>query len=418
MSTLGKAYRLVRRIASFAKARVLPPPAPPAKVAVPPRGRDKEVEASSDALDYLVREGLGAGAANRVMIFADGPGATYVISFVRPLRHLARSRSLGFAAIDESRFSGLSPAKAAARVAGVFDEIARTVVVASRFGGEGAAAIVEECRRRKVPLVAHFDDNLFAVPESLGKSKFEKYNDPARLGRMRLIGQRASKIYASTPELARQLRVLDFSAPITAGSIYCSFDANIAKAQPGSKPVFGYMGTGGHAGDLETIVPAIRSLLERFPDASFQTFGSIRMPAGLETDFPGRVDAVAPTPDYPSFLEKLAQLGWRCGLAPLTETAFNACKAETKYVEYAMAGIPTVASDVPVYRATAARPDDELARTADDWTRLVSRMLEDEAASHSAAVAARQHLSRTHTIDILARQIGDVLGLPSQPSAV
>jgi hypothetical protein len=43
---------------------------------------------------------------------------------------------------------------------------------------------------------------------------------------------------------------------------------------------------------------------------------------------------------------KLARLGWDIGIAPLRDNIFNRCKTALKFYEYAMAGIPTLASNI------------------------------------------------------------------------
>jgi hypothetical protein len=55
------------------------------------------------------------------------------------------------------------------------------------------------------------------------------------------------------------------------------------------------------------------------------------------------------------------------GLVPLNDIEFNHAKSNIKGLEYAAAGIPFIATDVPEYRLLHETGVGRIARTADDW---------------------------------------------------
>lgn len=354
-----------------------------------------------------------SSAPIRLLVFADGPGATQVISFALPLQKDREQGAIQMLMLNEADFEAKSPLQAKAAVEGVLDRFTPTHVVVSRFAGQGASALATALEERGLPYVMHLDDNLFGVPEELGPAKYEKYNAPVRLNRLRLMCERASKIYTSTSPLKTQLEAMGVRAPIVAGDVYCA--AWIEMAQPAfdGPPVFGYMGTGGHAADLAMVTPAIVSVLRANPDARFEIFGSIKMPRALRDEFPDRIGETKASATYLDFLEIFKGMNWRCGLAPLQASAFNACKANTKFIEYTLAGIPTIASDINVYRADAEAGSVLLAADTASWQDQIQKCLLDQDFAAGLIGKAQAQVKTDYPIDRLRDQVFAILQLPT-----
>jgi glycosyltransferase involved in cell wall biosynthesis len=351
-------------------------------------------------------------AAVRLLVLADGPGATQVISFDLPFRALREAGVMQLLMLQESDFESLTPRTAEAAIRGVFDHFRPTHVVVSRFGGNGSAGIPRAARAHGVGYVMHLDDNLFAVPVELGKAKFDRYNDPKRKNRLRLLCERADHIYVSTKPLKSQIDAMGFSPEVRSGDIYCAVPIAPAPYKPGkSARVFGYMGTSGHAADLEMIAPAIAAVLKALPDACFETFGSIKAPQSLKTAFGDRVRETKAAGSYLEFLEIFQLMEWRVGLAPLMDTPFNACKADTKFVEYTLAGMPVIASNLPLYQAIAADGRGRLASSAEDWKSGIESLLNDESGGRDMVAKAQQHLGAAYSMERLRAQALHMLGI-------
>lgn len=352
----------------------------------------------------LIEDAQFAGAATRVLVMADGAGATQRISFDLPLQRLRETGAVGLAMWTETRFAD---AEALSRE---IERLAPHIVVASRYGGPHHEAITGYCKRAGARLVAHFDDDLFAVPEWLGRSKFEKYNDPARQRSMAELCRDADVLYLSTQNLKARFDGYGFGTESVAGRIYCPAPAQM-KAESPDTAVFGYMGTAGHAEDLAEIVPDILAVLRDRPEARFETFGSIRMPSELQSAFPDRVAAIPPTADYGSFLETMKTVGWKVGLAPLQRNPFNDCKANTKCIEYLSAGVFPVLATGPVYEEIAGLSNLPLTSRG-QWSKRISELLDMPGNVASPKMhEAQARIAAAYSLSALERQLCLVLGL-------
>ncbi|MCA3242670.1 MAG: glycosyltransferase [Rubrivivax sp.] len=355
------------------------------------------------------------GPVGHIVVLAESVGATQTISFAQPLA-LPSERSSG----RPHRLSMLADDKAWDDEAGrraLLDRLEPTVLVLSRYGTPRALAMLQQARRRGVPVLFHIDDDLLDVPMSLGKAKYDFYHQPERLACLRATMDTADGVYASTGPLARRLAEHGIRSPIVAGDLYCSPAPGTPPVPlPATVPVIGYMGTGGHSQDLALVMPAIVALMRQWPELRFETFGTIKPPAEMAA-FPGRYAHHPGVADYDGFLEKLGGLGWWVGLAPLEDNPFNRCKADTKWVEYTWCGMAVVAADLPVYHRACSRSSGLLARDVDDWREAIASLLRSEARRHAQVQAARDHLRLGYDRGRLRQQVLDVIGsLSSRPS--
>ncbi len=213
-------------------------------------------------------------------------------------------------------------------------------------------------------------------------------------------------LYVSTPELAKRFQEHGVGTPIVAGDVYCavSEDQVGALVGPAGGPVIGYMGTAGHSADLAMIMPAICQVMEAIPSLQFEVFGTIKMPSELER-FGSRVRHLPPVADYAEFLPFLRSLGWWVGLAPLEDNVFNRCKADTKWVEYSLAGMAVVASDLPVYHRACADGAGILAGAPDDWSNAVRKLLHEPRARQTMIDTAQKKLRETYSHERLREQV-------------
>lgn len=339
---------------------------------------------------------------HRVVVVCDSVGATQTISFARPLAHrpdiALKLNGDDPSMADRHRLAARWPSSGAP-----------TALVLSRYTGKAGPALIDKARREGTPVIFHLDDDLLAVPESLGPAKFAHYNHPDRLAALRAMLEASDLVYASTPALGARLKAHGVTAPIVEGDIYCAMQADRAFIpQRSPQPTIGYMATGGHGADLDLVTPAIERLLDRNPRLRFETFGRVSPPAALRR-FGDRVAQRDGEPDYDAFLAKLAGLGWWVGIAPLEDTPFNRCKADTKWVEYTFAGIPTVASDLGVYTQACAGGAGLLARDDEGWERALARLIGQPTFAEKTLALARERLASRYSLERLAAQVIDVL---------
>lgn len=287
----------------------------------------------------------------------------------------------------------------AAELHAAFAAHAPDLIVLSRCTSALGQEWIRLARDAGLPVIFHIDDDLLAVPESLGPSKYKAYNSPERLKALRDNIESSDLLYVSTAGLEKRFREHDIRAPIVAGDVYCAVakDEIGALAAPATGPVIGYMGTAGHAADLSMIMPAICEVMDEIPSLQLEVFGTIKMPAELKR-FESRVRHLPPVPDYAQFLPFLRSLGWWIGLAPLEDNSFNRCKADTKWVEYSLAGMAVVASDLPVYHRACAGGAGILAGSQAQWSDALRTLIQrpDERQRMIQTAQAKLHQAYTH----------------------
>lgn len=335
---------------------------------------------------------------SKIMVVSDerrGAAATQIISFAQPL-----ALEAGIEVFLEPH----SPDRN--HIAERLSMVAPDLLVLSRYTWTHGRYWGRYARQAGIPIVFHIDDDLLAVPLSLGEHKYRLYNSPERLQALRDNIAEADLVYVSTPALAARFVEHGIQRPMISGDIYCSVDPTEvgAGSPPALGPVFGYMGTGGHSADLAMILPAIMNVMTKIPDAQFELFGTIDMPEALAR-FGRRVRHLPPVADYMQFLPYLRSLGWWIGLAPLEDNAFNRCKADTKWVEYTTAGFATVASDLPVYHRACADGTGLLAQTVEDWQAAIEGLLVDPARRRTQVVKAQDKLRTSYSHARLRDQV-------------
>jgi hypothetical protein len=345
-------------------------------------------------------------SADNVLVFADTIGATQIISFLQPLysRIVEGSAKLYLEPHSKQR------ATAEAMIEGDHP----SVVVLSRYTWAAGRILADKARKRKIPVIFHIDDDLLNVPRSLGPDKFARYNDPKRLSSLRANIEAADLLYTSTPALAQALSENGLAVPTISGDLYCTVDPySVRVPNPSTVPTIGYMGTGGHSEDLALILPAIESLMDELPSLRFETFGTIKPPPGM-TRFGDRYRHHEGVSNYIGFTEKLRSLGWWVGLAPLEDNPFNRCKADTKWVEYTLAGMATIAADLPVYHRACAGGSGVLATSAGAWKEAMRTLILDSHARHKTIFEAQRKLCKVYTHAALGLQLEGVLNLAKE----
>ena len=336
----------------------------------------------------------------RVLVLADKLGATQFISFEQALAAAVDDGAVMLTMASDDKAWDADEARQA-----YWDEMQPDVLVMSRYSEPRAMAFATLARQHDVPVVFHIDDDLLDVPLALGASKYDFYHQPERLAALRAALDASDRVYASTPALAARLREHGIGAPVVHGNLYCSVDiGRLVDPIAATAPVVGYMGTGGHSQDLALVIPALIRLMNDIPALRFETFGTIKPPQEMAA-FGDRYlhhDGVA---DYEGFIDKLGELGWWVGLAPLEDNPFNRCKADTKWVEYSFAGIATAASDLSVYWGACADGAGELAGSDDTWYRSIDRLLRDAGRREQAIERARRRLRDNYARPRLQDQV-------------
>lgn len=141
-----------------------------------------------------------------------------------------------------------------------------------------------------------------------------------------------------------------------------------------SKPVIGWVGaTAYRNSDLEQLTEWLPQFLESHDLMIHHAGHSEDAPSFAEITGVDRhrvtTSPIVPINNYPSGFK------FDIGLVPLRDIAFNHAKSNIKGLEYAAAGIPFVASDVPEYRLLHEDGVGHIARTAEEWVAQMEHLL-------------------------------------------
>ena len=90
---------------------------------------------------------------------------------------------------------------------------------------------------------------------------------------------------------------------------------------------------------------------------------------------------LCPISDYPRMFDQID-----IGIVPLRDVPFNHAKSFIKGLEYAAAGIPFIASDLPEYRYLFEAGIGRLAKTEDDWIYHFDELLNKELRNDEASI--------------------------------
>jgi GT2 family glycosyltransferase len=164
----------------------------------------------------------------------------------------------------------------------------------------------------------------------------------------------------------------------------------------------GYMGTATHIGDFSIIAPVAERVKRRFGErVKFEIIGVTAggdMPSGFERIAIPQ-DAVRSYPLFVSWFRNLPL--WDIGLAPLQHSPFNSGKSAIKSLDYAAAGIPTLASRHDVYRGSIADGEGGmlLGDSADEWEEAICRLVASHVERRRLGDAANAALQEKFTLE-------------------
>lgn len=216
-----------------------------------------------------------------------------------------------------------------------------------------------------------------------------------------------SAVTVSTPFLASELRKLGVRVPIHVieNAVELSAFAQVRSDRLyRGRPVLGWVGgTPWRSGDLQELRGLLGPFLEHENLLAYHG-GHIERPGVRSFAHEAGVDprrmltaGMVPIDEYPSLMA-----GLDIGLVPLRDAPFNRAKSWIKGIEYAAAGIPFVASDLPEYRRLRdVHGIGRVARKASHWLAHWRELLPVEARQEEAArnLAAVKALDITNGIE-------------------
>lgn len=259
-----------------------------------------------------------------------------------------------------------------------FDKL--DVVVLKLFMHEDAPKYIEEARRLGQTVIIDTDDHFEQLPEdNLAFVTTDPKNHPEN-NRDHLIAtySLADGIIASTKFLEERMRKYNSVVYRVSNSLDpANFMYRIDTA--GNKPTIGWVGIMmWRVDDLKDVSGALKTVIET-NDLRFHH-------SGIMLDRPNwAAETIGISPDRmtgytgarPQYYGNIF-MPIDIGIVPLTKNQFNEAKSNLKGLEYALSGIPFVASDTKEYRDLADMGVGRIAKTSKDWIKQLKKLLDPD----------------------------------------
>jgi glycosyltransferase involved in cell wall biosynthesis len=182
--------------------------------------------------------------------------------------------------------------------------------------------------------------------------------------------------------------------------------------RPAERVVIGWAGTRAEHADLALAIPALAGVLERHPEVRVAIMGDPELQAALAALPAARVSFI-PAGSFERAQRFLDEID--IGIAPLAPTAYNRCRDDVRFIEYAAHGVLAICADLEPFREIV-RPGQTgflFRDTAELETVLERALAEAELRAAIPARAARtagERLERPHA----AHRLGFYLSVAAQ----
>lgn len=221
-------------------------------------------------------------------------------------------------------------------------------------------------RRLDRPVILDVDDAIF-LPQPHGDRTLGQFRNPAKVGR---IAQASRLVIVSNEYLAHWFRRYNPSIAIVPTAVDTDRFCPRPTARPDGPVTIGWIGSPSTGYYLAQLLPALERL-RRLHQFTFKVIGA---GAGFQSNG-------SPLVQQPWRLDREVEdfQSLDIGVYPLPDDAWAAGKGGFKSIQYMAAGVPVVASPVGMNTEIIRDGDNGfLARTVDDWVRILSHLLEDD----------------------------------------
>ncbi|MFC7493256.1 MULTISPECIES: glycosyltransferase [unclassified Nocardioides] len=260
------------------------------------------------------------------------------------------------------------------------------VLVRNALDADQAERVLARARAAGTRVVLDLDDDLL-TDHAVDRLTAQGW-DPDGLAALRRLVPEVDTVVVSTPVLADLLSGLNPNIVCRPNELDPRlWSRTVTTVDPPGDTAARvlYMGSATHTDDLallDGVVAAVSDRLGR--EVVLEIVGVTPGDAdGVRRLVPERTD-------HPGFVTWLREQAprWDAAVAPLADTEFNGCKSDLKLLEYALLGLPAVASDVGPYAGSSlARLT---ANTTEAWTvALADAIRAGRAGAEPAAAAVR-----------------------------
>jgi glycosyltransferase involved in cell wall biosynthesis len=267
------------------------------------------------------------------------------------------------------------------------------IITQSCTDKKGIAMLYQMQQEQGKKIIIECDDGLEVNDDSPFKLEHSIYDAKFVIGRSM---EMADMITTTTPYLAKQLKKFNKNVVVLPNYIDMDrWDLPYKKNDTG-KIRIGWAGSITHVEDVAMILNPIRRICKEFKNVQLVMVGDPRVGA-LFKGLPVETMNGVPFEIWPS---KLYSLRLDIGLAPLRDTPFNRCKSNIKWIEYAIARIPSVLSPT-VYKMANEHLDGiygMIAENEDQWYQCIKNYIICENLRTDIATRARSCITTGYTL--------------------
>lgn len=311
--------------------------------------------------------------------------------------------------------------------AGVFSEF-DAVVVKAMDNPQAAGPFFFFADRYEIPVIMDLDDDYLNVKPD--QPAWAHYHPGSQ--KRAIFGATISLVdalFVSTDPLkesyAKSLKAIyNMEKPIFVLPNCMNLDdwPPVPARQKKDRVTIGYAGSITHNSDLKMVFPAIFEVMKKYPHVDFEIFGALHkqtfdeMTEGTDQELLDRVKLSTGGPTWHQYPPALVAKDWDIGICPLVDDTFTRGKSHIKWMEYTMAGIPSVASKVyPYHMPIDGVPTIEDGKTGflvdslDAWVMVLSQLVEDHDLRQKIAANAYQAIKENWIYEKWAQGWADAL---------
>ena len=246
------------------------------------------------------------------------------------------------------------------------------MIVLGRFDSWYESKLARRLRKAGCFLIDYIDDDLPHIPAEIDCSVYYGRKDIHRYILDAIANSHA--IMAPSPNLLKQYATDGRLAIQCTGAAICPAAYQSHANQKTVK--IGFAGSYDRKNDLDQMLKeALLAVKKKYGDrVAFEFFGAI--PDYAEEIQAAHIDYV---PDYAAYRQRMNQLEWDIGLAPMPDTPFHACKHYNKFIEYAASAVAGIYSDCAPYDRIPERENKGryCPNTTAGWLDAISAEIED-----------------------------------------
>lgn len=296
------------------------------------------------------------------------------------------------------------------------------VVAFQRVSTPTGLMTMQQVKAKGKPVSIDFDDNLHTLP-STNPCALIYGNDKPATRMFEEALKIADVVTCSTETLKEQYKRFRSDIIVVENALLPEHVQVLAPEMITGLPKkegqirIGYAGSTTHLGDVSLLTKPFCKLAEQYDEVIFVFMGQLPVLPPTMKDYVQYAMGVAPNhEENPSdfmgrYLLALQALELDIAVAPLEAHVFNQSKSFIKILEYALCGVPVVASSVGPYRDYQNRGGAILtASDGREWKLRLSELIENPELRKELAQTNLDWVKANHTMDNTMEAWGKVFG--------